>query len=923
MLSRYTGVLYRDKANPDLVAYVEADELHSLDYEGALKFYTSVIPEASLADKAYLGAVDRYFLFTHVLGRGDGYHPWLYDRCREVELWPDGYLDLWAREHYKAVDLNEPVPTPTGFKPHGELEPGDWVFGSDGNPVRVIARTPVFNDADCWRVTFDDGYSVVVSGQHLWSVERRSRKLVKGEKHKRAYRETVVMETREIAEHDHAADERFSIPVAPAAFQVEHILSIDPYTLGAWLGDGTSANGTITCAYDDLEIIDQIRSAGYPCKERTSSNENSGLFSIHATSRWAEEKGIAHFLRELGVLGDKHIPRDYLVASISQRMELLRGLMDTDGSCNTRGTATFVNKNKRLALDVHTLAASLGLKPRFNQFTYEHGEVFYVSFQAYADNPPFHLSRKVARCKSGARNARRFIRSVERCETIPVSCIQVDAKDGLYLIGKNYVTTHNSTLITYCGVVQEIINDPEITIGIFGQTQGIARKFVAQIKFEFEANSDVRALYPEICWQKPLSQAPVWSTEALTVRRKSNPKESTVEGHGVVVGQPTGRHFRLCIYDDLVTPESVTTPEQIKKTTEMFELSTNLGAGDGRRWMIGTRYHFGDTYGDLMARNGVVQSRLYPATTNGKADGDPVFFTPEIWENKKRTQLSTLAAQMLQNPLSGKERTFEPMWLKRWEVRPSILNVYIMADPSRGRTSSSDRTAIAVVGIDKAGNKYLLDGFCHRMTLSQRWDSLKFLHKKWTEMPGVGMLRVGYERFGQQSDDEYFKERMQAENYHFAIDELAWPREGGASKQHRVERLQPDVQYGAFFLPALISHNGVTSIWSVNEDDGLMHFKPSQGDSAVVTRLKERGQSHLAASPIRRKDENGKPYDLTDELINEMLFFPFAQHDDLIDATSRIYDMEPMPAAIVRDDPNFDPDTPWFSGAWSREAEDA
>ena len=208
------------------------------------------------------------------------------------------------------------------------------------------------------------------------------------------------------------------------------------------------------------------------------------------------------------------------------------------------------------------------------------------------------------------------------------------------------------------------------------------------------------------------------------------------------------------------------------------------------------------------------------------------------------------------------------------------------------------------------------------MTLSQRWDSLKFLHKKWTEMPGVGMLRVGYERFGQQSDDEYFKERMQAENYHFAIDELAWPREGGASKQHRVERLQPDVQYGAFFLPALISHNGVTSIWSVNEDDGLMHFKPSQGDSAVVTRLKERGQSHLAASPIRRKDENGKPYDLTDELINEMLFFPFAQHDDLIDATSRIYDMEPLPASIVVDQ-DFDPDTTYDQGMWKREAADA
>lgn len=581
MLSRYTGARYRDKADPRLVEFIEADELHALDYEGALKFYTAIVPHARLADMAYLGAVDRFFLFTHILGRADGYHPWLYDRCREVELEPDGYLDLWAREHYK------------------------------------------------------------------------------------------------------------------------------------------------------------------------------------------------------------------------------------------------------------------------------------------------------------------------------------------------------STLITYCGSIQEIINDPEITIGIFGHTQEISRKFVAQIKQEFESNQDLLALYPDIFWEKPLSQAPIWSTEALTVRRKSNPKEATIESHGVVRGQPTSKHFLLRIYDDLVTLESVSTPEQIRKTTEAWELSDNLGAGDNRFWMPGTRYHFGDTYGDLLARDGVVKRRMYPATDNGKLDGAPVFFSPEKWEQKKRTQLSTLAAQMLQNPLSGKERTFEPVWLKRWEVRPSILNVYIMADPSRGRTSSSDRTAIAVVGIDKASNKYLLDGFCHRMTLSQRWDSLKFLHKKWTDMPGVGMLRVGYERFGQQSDDEYFKERMLSEKYHFAIEELAWPREGGASKQHRVERLQPDVQYGAFLLPALISHMGETCYWSVNEDEGNMHYTPSKGDSAVVTRLKERGQGHLAAAPIRRKDENGKAYDLTSELINEMLFFPFAQHDDLIDATSRIYDMEPQPASIVADEASFDPDTTWQQGMWTREAEDA
>src|SRR5690606_7265250 len=104
------------------------------------------------------------------------------------------------------------------------------------------------------------------------------------------------------------------------------------------------------------------------------------------------------------------------------------------------------------------------------------------------------------------------------------------------------------------------------------------------------------------CWIKPVAEAPVWSNEAFTVRRSGNPKEATIEGHGLVDGQPTSRHFLLRIYDDVVTRESVTTPEQVKKTTEAWELSDNLGAGEGRFWMIGTRYSFGDSYADIMER---------------------------------------------------------------------------------------------------------------------------------------------------------------------------------------------------------------------------------------------------------------------------------------------------------------------------------
>jgi hypothetical protein len=122
-----------------------------------------------------------------------------------------------------------------------------------------------------------------------------------------------------------------------------------------------------------------------------------------------------------------------------------------------------------------------------------------------------------------------------------------------------------------------------------------------------------------------------------------------------------------------------------------------------------------------------------------------------------------------------------------------------MADPSGGRHATSDNTAIAVIGVAAGGAKFLLDGFCHRMTLSQRWQALRGLNHRWSALPGVQHVAVGYERYGMQSDDEYFYEQMELEhrrklpNAHFPIQELNWPREGGNSKQERVERLEEEI----------------------------------------------------------------------------------------------------------------------------------
>jgi hypothetical protein len=236
----------------------------------------------------------------------------------------------------------------------------------------------------------------------------------------------------------------------------------------------------------------------------------------------------------------------------------------------------------------------------------------------------------------------------------------------------------------------------------------------------------------------------------------------------------------------------------------------------------------------------------------------------------------------------------------------------------QGSGARSDRTAIAVIGIDVAGNKYLLDGVRHRMKLSERYGFLKQFYGYWSTQPGVQSCRVGYERYGAMVDLEVIAEYQQRDRAFFAIEELNFPRDGSAhSKTDRVERLEPDLRAGKFLLPAVVHHPDFggqdgKATWRVfTEDDAARapHRKPDSPEAAfkagqiVYTPLVDltkrqracvaSGELYRIVKPIKRLDEDRNLYDLTRAFIEEALFFPFAPHDDLIDACARIYDMQP------------------------------
>jgi hypothetical protein len=459
-------------------------------------------------------------------------------------------------------------------------------------------------------------------------------------------------------------------------------------------------------------------------------------------------------------------------------------------------------------------------------------------------------------------------------------CREVEAATDGYL--DLWAREHyKSTIITFAGIIQEILKDPEITIGIFSHTKPVARKFLIQIKQEFETNELLKHLYSDILWANPKTEALKWSEEkGITVKRQSNPKEATVEGHGLVDGMPTGAHFGLMVFDDVVTLESVGTPDQVKKTTKAWEIADNLGArnadGNIRKWHIGTRYSFGDTYADIIEKK-VLKTRLHPATEDGTPGGKPVFLTPAAWDEKKKNQgPSTTACQMLLNPAAGNEAMFSKDNLQFVTIRPATLNVYITVDPARSQKKGSDNTVMLAQGVDAAGNVWLLDGWAHKMKLEERWMRMRDLRKYWLGVPGVQRVEVGYERYGLQSDIEYFELEMKRERNSWEVKELAWPNEGPGSKIDRIERLTPLFAKKKYFMAAELA-------------------EPSKEQ----LQAEKSGRGYLVFKPVKRRDHEGNIYSLNAMYLKEYMVYPFSAHDDVLDASSRIYDMEMSPPVIV------------------------
>lgn len=376
----------------------------------------------------------------------------------------------------KMLDVNTPIPVPFGWSTMGQLIPGAKVFDERGGICTITAVSRVEVDAKTYRLTFDDGSEIVACADHQWltfdakelkaltrhdpewRARRRAKRPSRATGNKGlAFSQAVAAANAARAEPDSLpagsvrttqqivdtlltprGRRNHAIPVAGALQTTESKLKLDPYCLGAWLGDGSRGGGGFTGA--DPFIWEQFERAGYRVTHSPTNPYRHHVLGLYVG------------LRHVGVIDSKHIPPSYFRGSRDQRLALLQGLMDTDGHAALDGGCEFDNTSYRLIEGVYELVCSLGMKASITEGIAKLdgriiGPKWRVKF--IASEPVFRLPRKLARLQASPRRTTRFRYIVDAIEIdpVPMRCISVDSPSRLYLAGRSFIPTHNSQLL--------------------------------------------------------------------------------------------------------------------------------------------------------------------------------------------------------------------------------------------------------------------------------------------------------------------------------------------------------------------------------------------------------------------------------------------------------------------------------------------
>ena len=634
----------------------------------------------------------------------------------------------------KALALDTPLPTPSGWTTMGAVAVGDQVFDENGRRCRVIRKSQVWRARPVYRVSTDCGDQIIADEDHEWRV-CLDRKWGVFKVHKTAY----------------LARPRNKRPMVARALALdlpEIDLPIEPYVLGLWLGDGRSEGGTITKGVADLAwLAPEIERLGYRTTRRRQDTD-LGVLGIRGE---LVELGLVNDPLH-GVRGAKAIPPRYLRASPRQRLNLLQGLVDSDGHVAPGGMTVFSSTNPDLAAGVAELARSLGVKASIGESRAklngrDYGPYWRVYFYLAE---AARLPRKAASARNGTRTPNTYL-SVEPWGRADTVCIEVDSPSHLFLAGTSMTPTHNSTYGSVLFPSWYMGRNPAHNVIAASHAKELAERFGRRVR-NIEASEAFRDTFGF-----GLSAGSAAAGRFETARGG----EYFAVG---VDGSVTGRRAHLGIIDDPIKGRAEADSPTVRQHAWDWYKSdfwTRLVPG-AKLLYIGTRWHDDDLAGRLLddAKSGGEQWRVVsvPAIAIegredplGRMPGErlwPEWFTAEMFEQAQRDPRNWSALYQ-QEPMPETGEYFKSEWLRWYDTAPprEQLRTYGASDYAVS-AAAGDFTAHLVVGVDPADDIYLLDLWRERtasdawaealIDLMARWKTLTWAEERGQIEKGVG-----------------------------------------------------------------------------------------------------------------------------------------------------------------------------------------
>jgi len=663
--------------------------------------------------------------------------------------------------------VETPTLTNEGFKKLKDIKVGDFVFGEDGKQTKVIKKTEIFYDRNCYSVKFSDGSEIIAGETHDWLVEdsllrhridyvpRNGKKeTVKSRKGTELLKKT----TKELSEKlfinkNGKREVNYSIPVCKPVEFVEKAYEIDPYFLGQWLGDGTTKAPHITTM--DEETVEYIYEYADRMGYKVRVIRAGGKSNTYCLSGGLQAK-----LKEVGVFGNKHIPDEYKFGSVEQRLALLQGLLDSDGTISKAGHSSFTSTNKNLAYDTLYLILSLGIKATIRNGIPKIGDKKcsrYYEINFTTNLEVFKLGRKKDRLpKFYSRNNRRYIVAVDKVKSVPTQCLAVDNDSHLFLAGKELIPTHNTTMNQLC-IFYSCVNGLDEFIVLIEKTWNEASEVLEALREEAKLNDEIVRVYGDLTKVNAKGKDQEGIRDSTGdffingVRLRAKGFDSPIRGLKSRHSRPT-----RVILDDIESDEHIDNVEQRAKYLNNY-IKGVIPAVDNDTGVIkmwGTILHDDSLLNTLINNH---NGRVYAAW-----DKEHVLLWSSNWTvdklEKKREEMrisekgdAGFYQEYFNQPISEEDQIFRKEMFRYFkgldleEIKKKPHHIYTLVDPAISKKTTADFTAIISVLVDSMNKVFVLEITRARLDPIETIKAVFAHYEKWQPL-FVGIETVSYQK---------------------------------------------------------------------------------------------------------------------------------------------------------------------------------